>query len=108
MEWVVLSALLGLALWYYGHIRRLYRGIASWQLTIWTIHIAPVVSLRLVLQPLPDRSTSWVAPVAVAAWLGLALAVRRSRHFCGLSMTLLELAFALVPLGKPLLGACPV
>ncbi|CAJ1403410.1 unnamed protein product [Effrenium voratum] len=63
----------------------LYRCILSWQFTIWSLHVAPVVSLRL----LGVESLE----LLLVAWLGVSWAAR-GFHCCGFSLGMLALELA--------------
>lgn len=79
----------------------MYRSIMSWQLTIWSIHVSPLLALRLLgLAPGVER-------LACVAWLLLSLLVRcsSSRSVFSLTISALEAWACAFELSGPRIAA---
>ena len=83
-----------------AHIGFYDRMHTAWQLTIWSMHAAPVVALRL------STLSSVQFTCGVITWVALSLRCRRqAAQPWSASFVVIELAAALVPLTPQLLGA---
>lgn len=73
----------------------------AWQLTIWSMHVAPIVAARLLLREhYGSSSTTWLLELVIgAAWLIVSLRLRRWKvHVWSLSFCAIEFAVAASPL----------